>query len=167
MQLLTRGSPGTSADKEGGIKLIANCINEAHEKTSSVKLVLENAAGQNNSIGSRFEDLRDIISLVKGNEISPRRFRGLIIDKSRVGVCIDTCHAFAAGYDLRTEEAYGKTWKIFERIIGFKYLLGLHLNDSRSTLGSGRDLHANIGYQTHIPRSVKLLFLDVVVAAAS
>jgi AP endonuclease-1 len=74
LQLLTRGSPGTSADKEGGIKLIANCINEAHEKTSSVKLVLENAAGQNNSIGSRFEDLRDIISLVEGNEISPRRF---------------------------------------------------------------------------------------------
>jgi AP endonuclease-1 len=84
-----------------------------------------------------------------------------------VGVCIDTCHAFAAGYDLRTEEAYEKTWKIFERIIGFKYLLGLHLNDSRSTLGSGRDLHANIGYQTRIPRSVKLLFVDVVVAAAS
>jgi AP endonuclease 1 len=72
LRWLTRFSPGTSADKEGGIKLIANCINEAHEKTSSVKLVLENAAGQNNSIGNRFEDLRDIIKLVKGNEIRPR-----------------------------------------------------------------------------------------------
>jgi AP endonuclease 1 len=72
LRRLMRFSPGTSADKEGGIKLIANCINEAHEKTSSVKLVLENAAGQNNSIGSLFEDLRDIISLVKGNEIPPR-----------------------------------------------------------------------------------------------
>jgi AP endonuclease 1 len=71
---------------------------------------------------------------------------GLMGDKSRVGVCIDTCHAFAAGYDLRTETEYEKTWKKFERIVGFKYLLGLHLNDSRSTLGSGRDLHANIGY---------------------
>jgi endonuclease IV len=71
---------------------------------------------------------------------------GLTGDKSRVGVCIDTCHAFAAGYDLRTETEYEKTWKKFERIVGFKYLLGLHLNDSRSTLGSGRDLHANIGY---------------------
>ena len=78
-------------------------------------------------------------------------------DRSRVGVCIDTCHAFAAGtltwhylsdlegYDLRTEAAYKETWTQFDTIVGFKNLAGIHLNDSRSTLGSKRDLHANLG----------------------
>ena len=88
-------------------------------------------AGSGNVIGSTFEDLRDIITLIN--------------DKSRVGVCIDTCHSFAAGYDLRTPEAFNQTMKKFDETIGLKYLKALHLNDSKAPFFSHRDLHANIG----------------------
>jgi endonuclease IV len=99
---LTRFSPGSSADKEGGIKLIAGRINEGHKKKSFVKVVLENAAGATNSVGDRIEDLKDILNLVEVNYNTPRPhshscFRGLAVDKSKVGVCIDTCHAFCSG----------------------------------------------------------------------
>lgn len=110
---------------------IATQLNRAHKATNSVVTVLENMAGAGNVIGSTFEDLRDIIALVE--------------DKSRVGVCIDTCHAFAAGYDLRSVEAFGQTMKSFDEIVGNEYLRALHLNDSKTPLGSRRDLHANIG----------------------
>ena len=138
--------------------MIADSINEAHQKISFVKVVLENAAGATNSIGNRFEDLRDIIDLVKGNRRPNSAWIMLMVDKSRVGVCIDTCHAFAAGYDLRTEKSYNKTWKEFDEVVGFKYLLGMHLNDSRSTLGSGRDLHANIGHPPNSPTTPHTTF---------
>ena len=88
-------------------------------------------AGSGNVIGSSFEDLRDIIAAVD--------------DKSRIGVCLDTCHAFAAGYDLRTAEAFRETLRKFDEVVGMKYLSALHLNDSKAPFGSHRDLHANVG----------------------
>lgn len=103
-------SPGSASDKQNGIKLIAESINAAHKETSTIKIVLENSAGGGNSIGTSFEDLRGIIDLVKGTpeypSFSSRRTLflpccssdgKLMLDQSRVGVCIDTCHAFAAG----------------------------------------------------------------------
>lgn len=117
--------------KEESIKFIAGYINRAHVDVPNVCIVLENMSGQKNIIGSKFEDLFDIIELVN--------------DKSRVGVCLDTCHLFAAGYDIRTKDAYEQTMAEFDKIIGFKYLKGVHVNDCKSELGSGLDRHENIG----------------------
>jgi AP endonuclease-1 len=88
-------------------------------------------AGQGNVIGATFEDLRDIIEQVE--------------DKPRIGVCLDTCHSFAAGYDLRTPEAFKDTLDKFDEIVGMKYLSALHINDSKAPFASHRDLHQNIG----------------------
>jgi len=88
-------------------------------------------AGQGNVIGATFEDLRDLIEQVE--------------DKSRIGVCIDTCHSFAAGYDLRTPEAFKNTIDKFDDVVGMKYLSALHINDSKAPFASHRDLHQNIG----------------------
>ncbi|OBT61689.1 hypothetical protein VE03_09401 [Pseudogymnoascus sp. 23342-1-I1] len=125
--------PGNTGGAPRGeaIARIAKMLNRAHKATKSVVTLLENMAGAGNVVGSRFEDLRDVIQLVD--------------DKSRVGVCIDTCHAFAAGYDLRSPEAFAKTMAEFNDIVGADYLRALHLNDSKTPLGSRRDLHANIG----------------------
>ncbi|KAI1114384.1 xylose isomerase-like protein [Nemania sp. NC0429] len=125
--------PGnTNGDaREAAIARIAAQLNKAHKATSTVLTVLENMAGQGNVIGSTFEDLRDIIALVD--------------DKARVGVCIDTCHAFAAGYDLRSPEAFAATMDKFDEVVGASYLRALHLNDSKAPFASNRDLHANIG----------------------
>lgn len=122
----TNGEPRPAA-----IGRIAAQLNKAHAATSSVVTVLENMAGQGNVIGSSWEDLRDIIALVD--------------NKSRVGVCIDTCHAFAAGHDLRTPESFEETMSAFSSIVGDKYLRAFHINDSKAPLLSNRDLHANIG----------------------
>lgn len=113
------------------IQRIATQLNKAHKATTNVVTVLENMAGAGNVIGSTWEDLRDIIALVE--------------DKSRVGVCIDTCHAFAAGHDLRTPEAFKTTMESFSTIVGMSFLKALHLNDSKAPFLSNRDLHANIG----------------------
>lgn len=110
---------------------IAAQLNRSHAETESVITVIENMCGHGNVIGGRFEDLQSIIAKVE--------------DKSRVGVCIDTCHSFAAGYDLRSPEAFKATMDEFDRIVGLKYLKALHMNDSKAPLGSHRDLHANIG----------------------
>ena len=91
---------------------IATQLNKAHKETKTVVTVLENMAGSGNVVGSTWEDLRDIIALVD--------------DKERVGVCIDTCHAFAAGHDLRTPEAFKKTFESFNEIVGPKYLKAFH-----------------------------------------
>ncbi|OTB08760.1 hypothetical protein M426DRAFT_316782 [Hypoxylon sp. CI-4A] len=125
--------PGnTNGDaRKDAIARIAKQLNKAHKATSTVITVLENMAGQGNVIGNTFEDLRDIIELVE--------------DKSRVGVCIDTCHAFAAGYDLRSPEAFEETMSKFNEIVGSSYLKAFHMNDSKAPLNSNRDLHANIG----------------------
>jgi len=121
----------TGGNRDESIENIADCLNRAIEATSTVKIVMENAAGQGNSVGSKFEELGEIIAKIK--------------DKSRVAVCLDTCHAFAAGYDLRTKEAWDKTMENFETTVGFKYLAGVHLNDSKGELGCGKDRHENIG----------------------
>ncbi|MCJ1363374.1 hypothetical protein MMC16_002481 [Acarospora aff. strigata] len=113
------------------ISRIAHALNRAHASTTAVTPLLETMAGGGTVIGSRFEDLRDIISLVT--------------DKSRIGVCLDTCHTFAAGYDIRTPETFAATLAEFDQVVGLRYLKALHLNDSKAPLGSRRDLHQNIG----------------------
>lgn len=113
------------------IKHLASSLNRAHKETSTVITLLENMAAGGNVLGSTFEDLRDIISHVD--------------DKSRVGVCLDTCHAFAGGYDLRDRKSLDTTLEDFDNIVGMKYLRALHLNDSKAPFQSNRDLHANIG----------------------
>ena len=110
---------------------ISQSINIALDKTSNVKAVIENTAGQGSNLGYTFEQLAQIIDKVE--------------DKSRVGICIDTCHMFVAGYDIRTREAYDKTWKSFADIVGFEYLMGMHINDSKPPLGSKKDRHHSIG----------------------
>lgn len=119
--------------EEDGIKLIAESINLAHEKTRGfkVKSMIETTAGQGTSIGYRFEQIKKIIDLVE--------------DKSRLAVCVDTCHIFAAGYDIRTEKNYLKTFEAFDEIIGLKYLKAFHMNDSKKGLGERVDRHEHIG----------------------
>ncbi|KAI9646484.1 DNA-(apurinic or apyrimidinic site) lyase [Ciborinia camelliae] len=124
------GSTGGNPRPEA-IARIAAQLNKAHKATKTVITLLENMAGAGNVIGSTWEDLRDIIALID--------------DKSRVGVCLDTCHTFAAGYDLRSPEAFKETMDSFSKVVGLPYLKALHLNDSKSPLASNRDLHANIG----------------------
>lgn len=129
--------PGSHLKKvsvEECIKLIANCINIAMKKVPNVIVVLETTAGQGSNIGSKFEELAQIIDLVE--------------DKSRIGVCIDTCHILAAGYELKDEQGYNKTMEDFENIIGFKYLKGVHLNDSKFDTGSKKDRHESINKGT-------------------
>jgi len=110
---------------------IAENMNRTLDVTKGVSLVLENTAGQGSNLGWKFEHLAHIIDKVE--------------DKSRVGVCIDTCHMFTAGYDIRTREAYDISMGQFESIVGFKYLKGMHLNDSKPELGSHVDRHDSIG----------------------
>lgn len=117
----------------GCLDVIADSLNRAIDATpgSNVKLVIENTAGQGSNLGYKFEHLAHIINKVE--------------DKSRVGVCLDTCHTFTAGYDLRTKEAYDETMDAFEHIVGFKYLMGMHINDSKPKLGSRVDRHDSLG----------------------
>ncbi|WP_456392380.1 deoxyribonuclease IV [Nitratifractor sp.] len=112
---------------------IAESMNRAIEATpdSKVKLVIENTAGQGSNLGYRFEHLAYLIERVE--------------EKSRVGVCLDTCHTFTAGYDLRTPEAYEETMRAFDEIVGFDYLEGMHINDSKPPLGSRVDRHHSLG----------------------
>lgn len=111
--------------------LVAESINFALDKTQYVTAVLENTAGQGSSVGYSFDNLAEIIEQVE--------------DKNRVGICLDTCHAHAAGYELRTQEGYHETMAAFERIIGFSYLRGMHINDAKSELGSRIDRHHSLG----------------------
>jgi deoxyribonuclease-4 len=115
------------------LDVIAESMNRAIDATqkSNVKLVIENTAGQGSNLGYKFEHLAHIIDKIE--------------DKSRVGVCIDTCHMFTSGYDIRTREAYDATWNDFDRIVGSKYLLGMHINDSKPPLGSRVDRHHSLG----------------------
>jgi len=117
----------------GCLDVIAESLNRAIEETkdSDVKLVIENTAGQGSNLGYKFEHLAYIIDKVE--------------NKSRVGVCIDTCHMFTAGYDIRTREAYDETWESFDKIVGSKYLMGMHINDSKPKLGSRVDRHQSLG----------------------
>jgi deoxyribonuclease-4 len=110
---------------------IAESINMALERTKGVTAVLENTAGQGTNLGHTFEQLAHIIDKVE--------------DKSRVGVCLDTAHTLAAGYEIRTREAYEETFRRFDEIVGFKYLRGMHINDSKKELSSRVDRHDSIG----------------------
>jgi len=110
---------------------IAESINVAINETENVVAVIEATAGQGSNLGHRFEHLAEIIDQVE--------------DKSRIGVCIDTCHIFAAGYDLRTQKACEATFSEFDRIVGFDYLKAMHLNDSKGALGSRVDRHHSLG----------------------
>ncbi len=120
--------------EEESLSIVADSINYALDRTEGVTAVIENTAGQGSNLGYSFEHLAAIIDRVA--------------DKSRVGVCIDTCHASAAGYDFSTPDAYEATWKEFDRVIGFKYLRGMHLNDAMKPTGSRIDRHASIGKGT-------------------
>jgi len=113
------------------LETIAQSINMALDKTDGVTAVIENTAGQGTNLGYKFEHLAYIIDKVE--------------DKSRVGVCIDTCHMFTAGYDIRTKEAYDKTWNEFDKIVGREFLKGMHINDSKPPLGSRVDRHHSLG----------------------
>ena len=113
------------------LALIADSINITLEKTEGVTAVIENTAGQGTNLGHTFEQIMQIIDLVD--------------DKNRVGVCIDTCHAWTAGYDLKTQDSFNEVFKKFEDIIGFKYLRGMHFNDSKKDLASRVDRHESLG----------------------
>ena len=131
--------PGTynyedkNESKETGLKRISEQINKlfAETKDSKVKILLETVAGQGHNLGRKFHHLKTIIDK--------------IIDKSRIGVCFDTCHSFASGYDFTSKKGYNEMWDEFESAVGLKYLYAFHLNDSENELGSRIDRHTHIG----------------------
>ncbi|XP_048870987.1 probable endonuclease 4 isoform X13 [Brienomyrus brachyistius] len=126
--------PGASLGSittEQCIEKIAQAINHAHRQTSGVVTVLENMSGQGSTVGGQLSELRGIIDKVR--------------DKSRVGVCLDTCHAFAAGYDLSATGGVKSVLEEFDKIVGLQYLRAVHLNDSKGGLGCNLDRHEDIG----------------------
>jgi deoxyribonuclease IV len=125
------GSHLGKTDIDTCLKIIADSINWALDRTKGVIAVIENTAGQGTNMGHTFEQIRTIIDHVE--------------DKSRVGVCIDTCHAFTSGYQMNTLEGYSQTWKKFGEIIGFEYLKGMHINDSKKEFASRVDRHDSLG----------------------
>ncbi|MCW2480114.1 deoxyribonuclease IV [Candidatus Symbiopectobacterium sp. NZEC135] len=125
------GSHLKQIDERDCLARIAESINIALDATQGVTAVIENTAGQGTNLGFRFEHLAAIIDGVE--------------DKTRVGVCIDTCHTFAGGYDIRTEAACDETFAAFDRTVGFGYLRGMHLNDAKSAFNSRVDRHHSLG----------------------
>ncbi len=113
------------------LRTIAESINLALDRTSWVSVVIENTAGQGSNVGHTFEQIASIIDRVE--------------DQSRIGVCIDTCHAFASGYDLRRRKGFEATFSKFEEVVGLGYLKAMHLNDSKKELGSRVDRHESLG----------------------
>jgi deoxyribonuclease-4 len=128
------GSHLKKTSEERCLTTIAESINWVLEQTSEIIAVIENTAGQGSNLGFSFYQLQSIINQVE--------------DKSRVGVCIDTCHAWSAGYDFKTKAGFEKVFKEFEEVIGFEYLKGMHLNDSKKELGSRVDRHDSLGAGT-------------------
>jgi len=116
------------------LERIAESINLTLDRTKRVKAVIENTSGQGSNMGFRFEQLAHIIDKVE--------------DKTRIGVCIDTCHLFTSGYDFRTRETYQATFDEFDKVVGFQYLRGVHLNDSKKDYQSRVDRHESIGKGT-------------------
>lgn len=125
--------PGSSlkGDHQTQLKQLASYLNKAISNTKFVIIVLENMAGTGNLVGSNLQDLHTVIELIE--------------DKTRIGVCVDTCHAFAAGYDISSFQNFQKFWEQFDKIIGLKYLKAMHLNDSKAPLSANRDLHEKLG----------------------
>lgn len=128
------GSTLKKIDEETCLTRISESINIALNATNGVCAVIENTAGQGSNLGYTFEHLKYIIDKVE--------------DKSRVGVCLDTCHTFSAGYDISTKEACKQTFDLFEEVVGFKYLKGMHLNDSMKAKDSRVDRHNSLGIGT-------------------
>ena len=122
---------GTGIEK-GLERVIKACNTALSNSSNDTMIILENTAGTKNNVGSKFEELKYIFDNVK--------------DNSRIGFCFDTCHAFAAGYDLSSRKSALDTIKTFDKIIGLKHLKVVHLNDSKGELGSGLDRHQHIGY---------------------
>lgn len=142
--------PGSSLKEistEACLARIAESINIVLEKTQGVCAVIENTAGQGSNVGNTFEEIAFIISKVE--------------DKSRVGVCIDTCHAIAAGYDLRGKEGVSNMLTQFDAVIGLPYLKAMHLNDSKKGVGSRVDRHENIGMGEVGEETFRTLMADV------
>ncbi len=128
------GSHLKKATEEECLTTIADSINQSLEQTNGVTAVIENTAGQGTNLGFSFYQIKKIIDQVA--------------DKSRVGVCIDTCHAYSAGYDMKTKDGFEKVFQEFDDVIGFSYLKGMHLNDSKKNLGSKVDRHDSLGEGT-------------------
>jgi len=126
--------PGAAGghSEEDAMKRIAESLKQVIAETadSKVKILLENTAGQGSHIGYKFEHLKNIMDMV---------------DSDRIGTCFDTCHAFASGYDIRTEQSFDNVMKEFDNVIGLKYINAIHLNDSKGDLGSRLDRHDHIG----------------------
>jgi len=125
------GSHLNSISEEESLSRMAESINMALDKTKGVSAVIENTAGQGTNLGYKFEQIRFIIDKVE--------------DKSRVGICIDTCHAYTSGYNIKSPEGFTETFRLFDKIIGFNYLRGMHINDSKKELATRVDRHDNIG----------------------
>jgi deoxyribonuclease-4 len=125
------GSHKKMMTDEDCLKRVGESINISLDKTVGVTAVIENTSGQGGNVGHRFEHLAALIDIVE--------------DKTRVGVCLDTCHTFSAGYDIRTPETYENTMKMFDEIVGLKFLKGMHLNDSMVAFGSHKDRHHSLG----------------------
>ncbi len=127
--------PGSHMGKgeDEGLKRIASALNRIISRTSKtkVRILLETTAGQGSSIGNRFEHLSELLNMTE--------------NKDRIGICLDTCHIFAAGYDIRTRQSYKKTKNEFDKIVGINNLFVIHLNDSKKELGSRIDRHEHIG----------------------
>ncbi|MGQ3683646.1 MAG: deoxyribonuclease IV [Candidatus Loosdrechtia sp.] len=128
------GSHGKRITEDECLKIISESINVIISQTKcfKTKLLIENTAGQGSTVGYTFEHLAKIIDLVS--------------DKSRIGICFDTCHALASGYDIRTEKTYGETFKKFDDIVGLDKIALFHINDSKKDVGTRIDRHENIGY---------------------
>jgi len=125
------GSHLRQISEQESLDIIAESINISIEKTSFVIPVIENTAGQGSNLGYKFEHLAYIIARIE--------------NKDRIRVCLDTCHLFASGYDFRIRKTYKDTFEEFDKIVGFKYLKGMHLNDSKKELGTRVDRHESIG----------------------
>ncbi len=129
--LVTHLGSHKGSGEENGIKRLTDALNKVAETKADVIILLENTAGQKNSVGSDFKQLAEIFSKCK--------------PAKKFGICLDTCHAFVAGYDLRTKDAAKKTMKEFDDTVGIENLKILHLNDSKGELNSNRDRHDHIG----------------------
>lgn len=140
------GSHLNQIDPEACLDRIAESINITLDATSGVKAVIENTAGQGSNLGFSFDQIARIIAGVN--------------DKSRVGVCIDTCHTFAAGYDIAVDEGYEAMWEEFDRTIGQDYLSGMHINDSKKGVGSHVDRHESLGKGAIGARLFELIMND-------
>lgn len=126
--------PGSSLNEISEVDCltrIAESINWSLDQTKGVSAVIENTAGQGTNLGYTFEQIASIIDKVE--------------DKTRVGVCLDTAHTLAAGYDIKSPEGFAETFHHFDEVIGFSYLRGMHINDSKKDLGSRVDRHDSIG----------------------